>query len=517
MKQYEMYELVFQGEEPQGSQVAVDVNAIFSCNGEEKIVKGFYAGDGIYKIRFYPMKEGEYSWKVTGEVQLYGTLEGTEMCKKEIESGKGMVRAVGTHFEYDSGGYYYPFGTTVYALAHQENNLIEETFQTLSTAPFNKVRHCVFPKHYDYNNNEPQFYPFEKNEDGKWDVNHPCFAFWEHLEEIIRKMGIYGIQSDLILFHPYDNWGFAELSREENLIYLDYVIRRFSAIPEIWWSLSNEFDLCYHKNMEDWYAFETFVAENDSFGHLLSNHNCFSFYDFKRPTITHCSMQSNQMMRASQWIEEYGKPIVYDEVCYEGNLPQNWGNISGFELTNRFWIACVQGAYVTHGEVFLSEDDILWWSKGGNLKGQSSSRIAFLRSIIEEIGAPLETWETNPLEGMDEEMIQKILNSPLALLPGQMPLDQQEAHLFTDAAYRGHVGEQIFIQYLGIHCNAMLDWSLPETGKYDIEIIDVWEMTRKKVMYNVSGKIRVNLPGKEGIAVLAKRVEDKKGIENELL
>ena len=26
----------------------------------------------------------------------------------------GMVKAVGTHFEYEDGTYYYPFGTTIY-------------------------------------------------------------------------------------------------------------------------------------------------------------------------------------------------------------------------------------------------------------------------------------------------------------------------------------------------------------------------------------------------------------------
>ena len=29
-----------------------------------------------------------------------------------------------------------------------------------------KVRHCVFPKHYDYNHNEPPYYAFEKDADG---------------------------------------------------------------------------------------------------------------------------------------------------------------------------------------------------------------------------------------------------------------------------------------------------------------------------------------------------------------
>ena len=112
-----------------------------------------------------------------------------------------MVRAVDTHFEYEDGTYYYPFGTTVYALAHQSEELMEETFETLKHSPFNKVRMCVFPKHYQYNNNEPRFYPFQKGPDGSWDTEKPDPNFWNNLEKCIRRLDDMEIQCDLILFH----------------------------------------------------------------------------------------------------------------------------------------------------------------------------------------------------------------------------------------------------------------------------------------------------------------------------
>lgn len=31
-------------------------------------VKGFYDGDGTYKVRFLPQKTGTYMWKVSGAV-----------------------------------------------------------------------------------------------------------------------------------------------------------------------------------------------------------------------------------------------------------------------------------------------------------------------------------------------------------------------------------------------------------------------------------------------------------------
>ena len=97
---------------------------------------------------------------------------------------RDRVQTEGNHFVYQDGSKYLPFGTTIYALSHQPEELIDQTIETLKEVPFNKVRHCVFPKHYDYNHNEPQLYPFEKKEDGSWDVHHPCFAYWDHLEAV---------------------------------------------------------------------------------------------------------------------------------------------------------------------------------------------------------------------------------------------------------------------------------------------------------------------------------------------
>ena len=67
---------------------------------------------------------------------------------------------------------------------------------------------CVFPKHYQYNNNNPLYYPFEKRPDGSWDTGKPVKEFWNNMESIIRRLDEMEIQCDLILFHSYDNWGF---------------------------------------------------------------------------------------------------------------------------------------------------------------------------------------------------------------------------------------------------------------------------------------------------------------------
>ena len=501
MKCYEMFELKFSGPKPEGSWAETDITAMFQCGADKKTAKGFYDGDGIYKVRFMPQQTGIYCWKVEGIVQA----EGTEECTASDQS-HGMVQAVDTHFEYEDGAKYLPFGTTIYALAHQTEDIIEQTLASLAEAPFNKVRHCIFPKHYDYNHNDPEFYPFEKNEEGKWDVHRPCLAYWKHFEEIITRLGEMGIETDLILFHAYDRWGFAFLDMEECRVYLDYVMRRFAAYPYIWWSMANEYDIMFNHTIEDWYEIERIITEQDPYHHLLSNHNCMKLYDFSRPAMTHCCVQTIAMYKADEWQKRYQKPVVFDECCYEGDLQHEWGNISGFEMVNRFWCACAKGAYVTHGETYLDDNDVLWWAKGGKLKGESPQRIAYLRELMYSLPSYLTNWDEpfwEDFENATETKTDSVEENPFFKLMGSLDGENKEIIQMKNNQYNGCCGDEVFLKYYARQCARVSSIHLPKDKKYRIEVIDVWDMTRETLIEEASGTTELKLPGKEGIAVLA--------------
>ena len=465
-------------------------------------MNGFYDGDGTYKVRFLPQKAGTYAWKVNGVV----SGEGNEECTASKKS-HGMVQAEGCHFRYQDGTKYLPFGTTIYAMVHQKEEVIEETFQSLAKAPFNKVRHCIFPKSYDFNHNDPEYYPFEKDENGKWDVNRPCYVYWNHLEKNIVRLGEMGIESDLILLHSYDRWGFALLSMEEIAVYIEYALRRLAAYPYIWWSLANEYDFMFNHKVEDWYEIEKMVTENDPYHHLLSNHNGVKIYDFSRPAVTHCCLQTNAIHKAVDWRNQYQKPVVFDECSYEGNIEHEWGSISAFEMVNRFWKAYSLGAYATHGETYYSEDEVLWWAKGGKLHGQSPEKIAFLKEIMYSMEGPLEPW--------DEPLYDEFFNITEQTKEWEEPVffsvkkslttEETENLKWKNATYTSHYKDDIYLKYYGTQCSKYVKFRLPKDHSYKIEVIDVWEMTRTTLVEKGSGKVPLILPGKEGIAVLATR------------
>ena len=123
-----MLELVYQAPAPEGSQADVDLTAEFICGSETAAVKGFYAGQNTYKVRFLPMQAGNYTYHVSGLLSDDGQL------KILPADSHGPVLARGCHFYHADGARYIPFGTTVYALAHQDKQVTHDTFESLKNA-----------------------------------------------------------------------------------------------------------------------------------------------------------------------------------------------------------------------------------------------------------------------------------------------------------------------------------------------------------------------------------------------
>ena len=484
-------------------------HATFTNGSRKYEIKGYSIGNGEFAFRFMPEEEGRWEY-------IAGKSTGEFTCVKNTGNNHGPVVAKGLNFSYKDGSPFFPVGTTCYAWIHQKTELTEQTLNSLATAPFNKIRMCVFPKHMPFNNNDSDLYPFEKNSDGKWDVKKPDFRFWEHLENNISKLRYLGIEADLILFHPYDRWGFMEISHEDCLTYLDYCIRRLSAFRNIWWSLANEYELVYTKEIEDWDEYGRKLNENDTYGHLISIHNIMPLYP-KTDWMTHVSVQHRDVKRTLMWRNQYDLPVIVDECGYEGNIEFDWGNLSAHEMVHRAWLAVANGGFITHGETFWREDEVLWWAKGGRLYGQSHDRFAFLKQIQYEIGhisTPAGIYGnlsdpnalSNSSYGPKAAAFGKAL-SRMAVDERNLQIANMSPSIIVNANYRLH--------YLGIECNAYKNLKLPAKGEYDVEIIDTWDMTRTLALSKVCGENRIELPGKEGIAILIKRVSGDALHENE--
>ena len=493
-----VFEAEFSGKREGNPFTDYTISGNFSGKEETKTVDGFYDGNGIYRIRFMPSFTGEYHFKVSGSFSEE-VFEGNFAVTAPSEGNHGPVRvSYMYHLIYEDGIPYYSLGTTCYVWELQSQELQAQTLKTLENGPFNKIRFCIFPKHYDYNLGEPYSYPYEgtpmdssvltKDNFGEYDgltegndFDYTRFnvKHFQHIDKCIEKLMKLGIQADLIVMHPYDRWGFSRMSTECDDLYWKYLIARVSAYRNVWWSLANEYDLMPWKTPADWERYASIICEKDAYNHLRSIHNCWSFYDYSRPWITHCSIQRQEPYRSAEcvteWRERYKKPVILDEISYEGNIQYGWGNISGQEMVRRCWEGFCRGGYPGHGETYLSEDDILWWSHGGMLRGTSSERLAFLKRIMDETPAP----GVKPMNSMWDEV---------------------------SAMVDGMSGEpKYYIFYYSFMRPSFRDFYFDDTTEFEVEVIDTWNMTieRRGVFRE---KFRVKLPGKEYMAV---RIREK--------
>lgn len=406
IEQWGVFEVSFQGSTEGNPYLDVELTAQFAYKHRIIEVNGFYDGDGVYRIRFMPDTQGIWHYRTQSTLDALSGVEGTFTCVAPGPGNHGPVGVSNTyHFAYADGTPYKPVGTTCYAWTHQGDQLEEQTLATLENAPFNKLRMCVFPKHYLFNENEPPMYPFPCLSHGAstwdfgrimrgeasrgWSFDFDRFdpTFFHHFEQRVADLLVLGIEADIILFHPYDRWGFAAMDAQTDDRYVRYVVARLAAYRNVWWSMANEYDLMRHKIMADWDRFFRIVQEHDPFQHLRSIHNWLTLYDHAKPWVTHQSIQTTRWLEVRQtrlWREQFKKPVIVDECGYEGNIEQQWGNLSAQEMVHRFWEGTVNGGYVSHGETYLYLEDILWWAKGGILHGQSTSRLAFLRDILED-------------------------------------------------------------------------------------------------------------------------------------
>lgn len=470
----------------------------FTGKNETITTAGFYDGDGVYKVRFMPSFEGEYTYKTTGSFPEAET-QGSFTVTPATGNNHGPVRVVNTyHFAYEDGVPYYSMGTTCYVWPHQPDEVIQKTLAELDKGYFNKMRFCVFPKHYIHNFKDPQTFPYEgapvdasglteENfsynvgfEGNQWDFTRFDPEHFRRIERAILALRDRGIEADLIVMHPYDRWGFSDMGKEADDLYWRYCIARFSAYRNLWWSLANEYDLMKAKTLEDWERYASLLCRLDPYNHLRSVHNCIPFYDYTRPWVTHCSMQRQDLYRHVEYTTDYrtryGKPVVWDEIAYEGNIDMGWGNISGQELTRRFWEASMRGGYAGHGETFIDEEnDILWWSHGGELHGESPARIKFLHEILCQTPG-------------------------LGLREGNSIFDEVVA--VPDSPT--HQGEYE-IHYYGFGRPSFRNFHKDEGVSWRVEVIDTWEMTVTDLGV-FSGSFRVPLPGKEYMAIRLTRV-----------
>ncbi|MGH9607740.1 MAG: DUF5060 domain-containing protein [Terracidiphilus sp.] len=486
--QWGLFEVEARGPSDGDPFVDVQFGARFTRGHRTVAAAGFYDGEGVYRVRYSPDMAGSWSYETVSSAKELAGLTGAFEC---IPAEAGNRGPVGTahrfHFQYADGTPYFPFGTTCYSYGFVPQPYQRETLENLMSAQFNKVRMCLLPK--PLGRLEPVAMPFErlgdaappgadgsmvhpeyKENKGQFDLTRFDPAYFQHFEQCIRDLLAANIQADVILFHPYDAWGFKSMGQEADDRYLRYAVARLSAYRNVWWSLANEYDLIKSKSMKDWDRFFRIVDECDPSSRLRSIHYSRVMYDYAKPWCTHASLQAYDFDKSAERLAAWNKPVIYDEIQYEGNISRRWGNLSPEEMTYRFWRAIVNGVYATHGETYIATDGSPVWSDAGELHGTSPARLAFLHRLIEKTGTTGLFAPENPY--------------------------------YTNAGNPG----QLYLWFFDYHCAAEYEFPLPENVRFKATLIDPWAMTATPVPGTFTGKSNLKLTGKPYRAVLFAKI-----------
>ncbi len=499
VERWSIFEAAIPGPANGNPFVGIEWGAVFTDGERFFAIDGFYDGEGIYRIRFMPDKEGPWTYKTKSNRPELDGKDGRFLCTPPSPGNHGPVRVRNQyHFAYADGTPFYPFGTTVYEWMFQPEDTRRQTVQTLSASPFNKARFLLVPPWHEKYRSGPlrlNAFPFPGTALENWDFSRFNPPYFQHAERCLRQLLDVGIEADLILFRPYDDgrWGFDTMDDETNDRFVRYYIARFAAFRNVWWSLANENSFMEHFTEEDWDRLFRIVRDKDPYRHPRSIHNADVLYDYTKPWVTHVSLQYYNAVRAfgaSALVRDvYRKPVIHDEINYEGNIDRRWGQLTGEEMVHRFWLAHTGGTYATHGEAIVHPSEIDWISEGGVLRGKSPPRIAFLKSIV----------ESGPTGGME-------------------PIDH---YYLRNAA--GECG-RYYLYYFGEERKKEWEFRLPAEALADgmvfrVDVINAWDMTvspcptafeiERKDRYEYVDKNRgkVKLPGKPYTALRIRKVE----------
>lgn len=491
IEQWGIYEIVLNGPTNGNPFVDIDLSAVFENGTNRMIIPGFYDGDGIYRIRFMPEVQGGWKYKTKSNCAALANQTGGFTAVAPNQGNHGPVRVHNTyHFAYADGTPFKQIGTTIYNWLDTPDEVQEETLKTLAASPFNKARMLLTQQPTPYMNKfPPALWPYEGKPPHDWDYTRFNPEYLRHYEKRVGQLRDMGIEADLILFNPYGKFGFEKMGATNDERYVRYVVARLGAYRNVWWSLANEWDFMKTKTEADWDRLGPLVQQCDPYNHLRSIHNGNLLYDHNKPWVTHSSIQNGVAVQsaasAEMYRDTYRKPVVYDEVKYEGDAKYRWADLSGPEMVHRFWCGTIGGTYVGHGDYFNIHGEDTWTSFGGKISGQSVPRLAFLRKIL----------EAGPADGLD-------------------PIDK-----WNDPNVVGQAGEY-YLTYFGKDAPTNWVFELYKRGvtngmKFKVDIIDTWNMTitpvegefvtKKKDNYNymdMNGR-SVALPGKPGIAIRA--------------
>ena len=199
----------------------------------------------------------------------------------------------------------------------------------------------------------------------------------------------------------------SKYNTSNDIFYIKYVAARYASYRNVWWSMANEFNLiqCKNQSLPDKFPIwdELFAAliKYDPYdgkdGRIPIREKSIhqagdTMYNYSQSYVTHFSVQGYDDVNYQYFQQRFkvSKPVILDEVQYEGNLSGfAIDDLSASQETDRFWMANSNGNMCGHSEDILPNKTdnpnittILWNNFGYVLRGGSYGKIGWFYNYM---------------------------------------------------------------------------------------------------------------------------------------
>lgn len=356
--------VLYAGQVP-GNPFDVEAAATFvGPSGERLHVPGFYAGDGRFRIRFAPTREGRWSYVTHCALDaidgITGAVEAGPNTNPRVHGSLQADPKHPHHLLYQDGTRPFLMGYEcdwLWALDQGQPDIphirklvdliAEHNFSLLITQAY--AHHCSWSTEVETpaKVGPPRLLPWAA-------TNHnPDYAlltipYWDHYDRMMDYLLEKGITVFLMIrvYNKFVRW--PENSSADDDRWWRYIVARYQAYPNVVWVLAKE-----AHNEQDrpgyWQDRIRFIRAHDAYGHLITTHDDDEFahtYDLDLRFDQHHKDWNEHIIserKRRQW------PVMNVEFGYEpGPIPTYAVHQPIEEVVRRAWLITAGGGYLAY-------------------------------------------------------------------------------------------------------------------------------------------------------------------------
>ena len=320
------------------------------ARGKTYVVRGFWDGENVWKIRFAPTAAGSWSYETysadRGLDAIAGRLTALAPTRADLAANvlyHGFLERDGHAWRLTDGTPFLPVGDSQFSFS--EEFTFEEWKQwidVLRDHGFNSFHGCVWLGKYD----RAGIAPFQDRDPKTDQLN---LEFFRRLDRMVEHANGRGILMGLFLGGFPENTRWYELfgTRERNNRWLRYAVGRYAAYNVRWglYGEVNEKAPPWGGTWQEAAAHSArLVKEADPYRHPLgSHHTSVDTSTAGSPDIDYIEVQAKRtetQYETALACRQWGKPVWFEEYWYE---PPEYDNdvVLGIRNTHRNFVAAM--------------------------------------------------------------------------------------------------------------------------------------------------------------------------------